>query len=741
MSGIRRTISRSIPFSVVRAAVRERSDLLESFLLPVLVLLILRASVNWNVGAVAAEDALRTYYMSFEPAQFYAVVVFILVGLLSGQYATDLGVYLSGAVLPIDTFSGGRPRMWARLSPMLGITMVIGATTLFFVVASSFIPGVSWPVRSISFWIIACGLVVFSAAAGSAVGLAIRDQPGADLAVVVLAYGSAIIAGAFFPYPETSRIWAIARFSPFTSLLYRILETTRDPDSTPGIVELTLWAVAALAAIVVLAQLRDSVDRSTRSPARRADSGRMARMVRWALGNQALIACGVGIVTLPFLVWIAGPVGFVPGDLGGNLALMYPFAGGATVLLFIGAAYIAVPLVTNREAFCRWPRYRWRFLITRSGVGAATIALATVSAASVWPTPVGTLLEASGALLLFFGWSLGLWVVLARMIRDTTAFWAVAIASMVVVTFLGGSLWSPGALGAIGRGAAAVLPNSILLYQRTIAGWLVVVTQTVILWSIGLRRGRLQALLRKTTTRLPSSGSGDQTPPSPILKDDLVPDRDGLVDILLLRERKRILNHVHDTLGHGITGALWQIRSARGLTEDPELLSILDRATDGLQNGLQRIREYLRDSEPREVADWSTLHRRIREFTRCPVDLILRGDAGQFQPLVVQRFTATVEELLTNALRYGEPTAIQIEITKTTRNYRLEYREHGRGWGARGPRLGYGLTAVRALFTELGGSFHLDQLGETNGIGVVGIVPSRVTGDSSGRSYTDGIDE
>ena len=193
----------------------------------------------------------------------------------------------------------------------------------------------------------------------------------------------------------------------------------------------------------------------------------------------------------------------------------------------------------------------------------------------------------------------------------------------------------------------------------------------------------------------------------------------------MLGERKRILDEVHDTLGHGITGALWQIRSARGMTQDAELQETLDRAAEGLEQGLSRVRNYLRDSAPRRSSDWSELYAVVEKFTGCPVELTLKGDALEFHPGAVKRFTRTIQELLTNALRYGDPSSIHIHLVRTARFHRLEYRERGRGWGSSGPRMGYGLSAIQARFTEIGGSFHLDHLPNAPGVQVIGIIPSQ----------------
>jgi signal transduction histidine kinase len=105
--------------------------------------------------------------------------------------------------------------------------------------------------------------------------------------------------------------------------------------------------------------------------------------------------------------------------------------------------------------------------------------------------------------------------------------------------------------------------------------------------------------------------------------------------------------------------------------------------------------------------------------------LSVGGDTERYDPDAINRFTQTVRELLTNALRYGEPTSIDLRLMRTSRFHRLEYRERGKGWGSKGPRMGYGLSTVRALFTDLGGSFYLDRLPGAPGIEVIAAIPNR----------------
>ncbi|NBF39529.1 MAG: hypothetical protein GVY14_03860 [Spirochaetes bacterium] len=705
--------------AILRGLLRDRTNLFQSFVQPLLLAWILAVSLNTAFAVdVSSGDTLRAFFLSFSAAEFYSVVILIVTVLVASQYATDMAVQCAR-----PTAALGRPVQYGAasgsyLSLVGGIVLLVFGSALFFLAASGLLLGVSWPWNSSAFWALLGGMILLSVSGGFAVGLATKNRGVSDLVISVIIFGSALGAGAFFPYPETSRVWALAPYNPFTYLLRRLLSLLSRSASAPGGVEYVVWiTVIALAGISLRQQ-------KTRVASCRPDDARVVnpRLYR----GQAAIVCGIAIVVLPLAVWLLGPVDYVPGGVSGSAAFMHPYAGLTTVLILLLHMLLVAPVVDGSVVLGKMRSFRRRFLLQRAGLGAGLVLMSGVIAAIVWQTPQATLSYAVAALGLFQLWSLGLMHLFSRATRDRAAYWAIALTATLLITFMGGSLWRPSLFGSLGHAISYAFPNGLLLHHAPLPALLIVSAQTILLFAAGsgdlrhrlsrMRGGRPQGLTVAAGHTLTSPDVARSAP------DDA---RGGVVESLILRERKRILDEVHDTLGHGITGALWQIRSAKGMTDDPSLQQTLDRASRGLEQGLSHIREYLRDSAPRRSSDWSELYSAVAEFSRCPIDLSVGGDTERYDPDAVNRFTQTVRELLTNALRYGDPTSIDVQLMRTSRSYRLEYRERGRGWGSRGPRMGYGLSTVRALFTDIGGGFSLDHLHGEAGIEVVAVIPNR----------------
>lgn len=148
-----------------------------------------------------------------------------------------------------------------------------------------------------------------------------------------------------------------------------------------------------------------------------------------------------------------------------------------------------------------------------------------------------------------------------------------------------------------------------------------------------------------------------------------------------LAERNRIARRIHDALGHGLTGALWQLRAADSqLMQDvPAARESLRRATEAVETGLEAIRSTIQDLQPREVPDLQLLKQLVTEFDFCPVQLHFEGDPEKIPGAILSVFCDNLRELLTNAMRHSQASEVQIRISNTARFYRMEYRDNGIG--------------------------------------------------------------
>ncbi|GAB6088809.1 sensor histidine kinase [Spirochaeta dissipatitropha] len=183
----------------------------------------------------------------------------------------------------------------------------------------------------------------------------------------------------------------------------------------------------------------------------------------------------------------------------------------------------------------------------------------------------------------------------------------------------------------------------------------------------------------------------------------------ALASRIELAERNRIARRIHDALGHGLTGALWQLRAADSqlLQDVSAARESLQRATEAVESGLAAIRSTIQDLQPREVPDLTLLRQLVTEFDFCSAGLHFEGDPEKIPGAVLSVFCDNLRELLTNTMRHSQATEVQITITHTSRFYRLEYRDNGIGmdWNSGSNRRGgMGLEGIKRRSQAIGGS-------------------------------------
>lgn len=176
-------------------------------------------------------------------------------------------------------------------------------------------------------------------------------------------------------------------------------------------------------------------------------------------------------------------------------------------------------------------------------------------------------------------------------------------------------------------------------------------------------------------------------------------------------ERKRLAREMHDTLAYTLTNLVMMLEAAIDLSSSgnrEELLNHLRLARDQAKEGLMGVRSALQALRPvylEEENGLTAIYHLIQTFTkatRIKVELNL-GDA----PLILGNEAdwaayRLVQEGMTNALRHGKATLIEISFYQERNGVRINIRDNGKGM-ENAPHEGFGLLGMRERIEKLGG--------------------------------------
>ncbi|WP_432590180.1 histidine kinase [Streptomyces sp. HD1123-B1] len=179
----------------------------------------------------------------------------------------------------------------------------------------------------------------------------------------------------------------------------------------------------------------------------------------------------------------------------------------------------------------------------------------------------------------------------------------------------------------------------------------------------------------------------------------------------VLRERNRLAQELHDSIGHTLTASTIQAAVAGELLErDPHAarraLTSIEETSRAAMDDLDHVLGALRDEQApkapqRTLADLDALVESVRQ-AGAELRMECGGDLGQVPAAVSREAYRIAQEGLTNALRYGERTGMRLRVE--VRRGRLEVelvnlvRHEGDGPAARGNgRSGQGRQGLKGI--------------------------------------------
>lgn len=196
------------------------------------------------------------------------------------------------------------------------------------------------------------------------------------------------------------------------------------------------------------------------------------------------------------------------------------------------------------------------------------------------------------------------------------------------------------------------------------------------------------------------------------------------------RERNRVAREIHDTLGHTLTGVSAGVDACIALLEtdtDPQQTKKqLELIAKAVRGGIKDVRSSVSELRA-DALEHFQLDEAIRDMiaemnSLAGVEVVFHSDVNPFrfsedEENVIYRI---IQEGMTNALRHGKATRIEIDAKKTEGVLYLKIQDNG--CGCKEIKKGFGTKHMKERVAMLGGSIHFS--GE-NGFMIDARIPIR----------------
>ncbi len=185
-----------------------------------------------------------------------------------------------------------------------------------------------------------------------------------------------------------------------------------------------------------------------------------------------------------------------------------------------------------------------------------------------------------------------------------------------------------------------------------------------------------------------------------------------------MEERRRIASEFHDTLEQDLAGVALRLDVASGRTADPSARTVLEQQRGLLDRIRTETREFLwdlRDPTRRDGSLTESLQAQVaymQSFTTVPLRLRCEGGSPRVSPLVQHHFLRLVREAVSNALKHGAPSEVDIRVAADRQATCVEVVDNGAGFDvdARGSVVGhFGIRGMRERARRIGGEMEIES--------------------------------
>lgn len=200
-------------------------------------------------------------------------------------------------------------------------------------------------------------------------------------------------------------------------------------------------------------------------------------------------------------------------------------------------------------------------------------------------------------------------------------------------------------------------------------------------------------------------------------------------ELAIVKERQRFSRDIHDTLGHTMTVLITQLKVAEilcGSNIDAAKAKIGEMIVMA-KDGLNELRKSIMGIVPGKLADnniEASILRLINDFksTGMKIDVTVNGLFDNLPEDKVQALYRLCQEALTNSIRHGKATHVDIVMNSADDKLKVLIKDNG--IGCKHIKKGFGLKGMEQRINSFGGMIHYGSDGE-NGFNIFVELPGK----------------
>lgn len=181
-------------------------------------------------------------------------------------------------------------------------------------------------------------------------------------------------------------------------------------------------------------------------------------------------------------------------------------------------------------------------------------------------------------------------------------------------------------------------------------------------------------------------------------------------EITKLKERNRISREIHDSVGHALSTAIIQLSAMETIAskENSKLEDMTKNLREFINDSFQDVKKAVNELKSDEYNDFEGITRIfdcIKNFEKMTgIKVNIRSSKSQWNLSVKQNqnLYRITQEILSNALRHGKATIINVIVNYTEDTFIISFKDNGQGTNNI-EKTGNGLKNIESRVREING--------------------------------------
>lgn len=205
----------------------------------------------------------------------------------------------------------------------------------------------------------------------------------------------------------------------------------------------------------------------------------------------------------------------------------------------------------------------------------------------------------------------------------------------------------------------------------------------------------------------------------------LIAVQDQRSESQVLSERKRIVDEIHDILGHQLSSAVIQIGALEYVVTDEVVKASLGQVRQVLNTSMANIRTVIHEERASTIHLERELTAVTNAFTKAPVQFTYQNQR-KISNQMAHSIMNIVREGLANINKHSNATKVNIRFVETTDKWLLLIADNGDRQTSNQSQTGIGLLNIEERIQLLGGTLHISR---NNGFRIFITIPFKELAD------------